>query len=130
MHKSVLTDPRYYNPEEKGVKKKGPKQKLSIGQSLKYIFSSPYLGCIVTLVLAYGISINLIEGVWKSQLKIAFADKNSYNAFMGKFAMLTGFATIILMIVGNNIVRILLIVACYLLQLSVATHWGYSCLLY
>jgi AAA family ATP:ADP antiporter len=103
MNRNVLTDPKLYNPEQVGGKKK--KAKLSLGESFKYIVSNPYLGLILVLVLSYGIAINLVEGVWKGQIKIAFPDKNDYNAFMGQFSAWTGAITILLMIVGNNILR-------------------------
>jgi AAA family ATP:ADP antiporter len=67
--------------------------------------SSPYLGLIAVIVLAYGISINLVEGVWKSQIKVRFPNENDFAMFMGQFSMSTGVATIILMLVGNNILR-------------------------
>ena len=103
MNKNVLTDPRLYQPGEGSGKKKKPK--LSIGESFKYIISNPYLGLIAILVLSYGVAINLVEGVWKGQIKIAFPDKNDYNAFMGQFTTWTGVITIMLMVVGNNILR-------------------------
>jgi AAA family ATP:ADP antiporter len=103
MNKNVLTDPKLYQPGEGSGKKKKPK--LSVGESFKYILSNPYLGLIAVLVLAYGIAINLVEGVWKGQIKIAFPDMNDYNAFMGQFTMWTGIVTILLMVVGNNILR-------------------------
>jgi len=103
MNKNVLTDPKLYQPGEGSGKKKKPK--LSVGESFKYILSNPYLGLIAVLVLAYGIAINLVEGVWKGQIKVAFPDMNDYNAFMGQFTMWTGIVTIFLMIVGNNILR-------------------------
>lgn len=104
MNRSVLTDPRLYDAEQPGTAKK-KKPKLSLGESFKYIISSPYLGLIAVIVLAYGISINLVEGVWKGQIKIRFPDENEYAAFMGQFSMSTGVATIILMLIGNNILR-------------------------
>ncbi|MBM3192524.1 MAG: AAA family ATPase, partial [Chlamydiae bacterium] len=73
--------------------------------SFRYILSNPYLALIAVLVLAYGVTINLVEGVWKGQIKIAFPDKNDYNMFMGQFSTWTGAITILLMIVGNNILR-------------------------
>jgi AAA family ATP:ADP antiporter len=103
MNKNVLTDPMLYQPGEGAGKKK--KAKLSVGESFKYIMSNPYLGLIAVLVLAYGVAINLVEGVWKGQVKIAFPDMNDYNAFMGQFSTWTGIVTIMLMVVGNNILR-------------------------
>ncbi|MDN3505054.1 MAG: Npt1/Npt2 family nucleotide transporter [Rhabdochlamydiaceae bacterium] len=105
MYKHVLTDPKLYNPEESSSSKKKSKPKLSIGESFKYILKNPYLMMIAVLVLSYGVAINLVEGVWKGQIKIAFPDKNDYNMFMGKFSTITGAITILLMIVGNNILR-------------------------
>jgi len=103
MNKNVLTDPKFYQPGEGAGKKK--KAKLSMGESFKYIITNPYLGLIAVIVLAYGVAINLVEGVWKGQLKIAFPDKNDYNSFMGQFTTWTGAVTMILMVVGNNILR-------------------------
>lgn len=102
MNKNVLTDPNLYQP---GQGKKKEKAKLSIVESFKYILKNPYLGLIAVLVLSYGIAINLVEGVWKGQIKIAFPDMNDYNMFMGQFSFWTGAITILLMVVGNNILR-------------------------
>lgn len=102
MHKNVLTDPNLYQP---GQGKKKEKAKLSVVESFRYIMKNPYLGLIAVLVLSYGVAINLVEGVWKGQIKIAFPDKNDYNMFMGQFSTWTGAITILLMIVGNNILR-------------------------
>lgn len=103
MNKNVLTDPALYSPDQTAKKKE--KAKLSITESFKYILKNPYLGMIAILVLSYGVAINLVEGVWKGQLKIAFPNMNDYNMFMGKFSTYTGGFTILLMIVGNNILR-------------------------
>ncbi len=102
MHKRVLTDPALYQP---GQGKKKEKAKLSVVESFKFIIKNPYLGLIAILVLSYGVAINLVEGVWKGQVKIAFPEMNDYNSFMGQFSTWTGFVTIILMIIGNNILR-------------------------
>jgi len=103
MHKNVLTNPTLYQPGQ-GSKKK-EKAKLSVMESFRYILKNPYLGLIAVLVLSYGITINLVEGVWKGQIKLAFPDKNDYNMFMGQFSTWTGAITIFLMVVGNNILR-------------------------
>ena len=102
---NVLTDPTQYNPGEQTAKKK--KVKLSLSESFKYIFTSKYLGLIALLVICYGISINLIEGAWKDQIKVLYPDEAEYRAFMGSLQIWTGFGTIICMIIGTNILRIL-----------------------
>ncbi len=103
MNKNVLTDPNLYQPDQ--ATKKKEKAKLSVMESFRYILSNPYLALIAVLVLSYGVAINLVEGVWKGQIKIAYPDMNDYNMFMGQFSLWTGVVTILLMIVGNNILR-------------------------
>lgn len=104
MNRKVLVDKRYYDPEAMGETKK-KKAKLSLGESLRHIIASPYLGLIAMLVLAYGVSINIFEGIWKGQIKIAYPNENEYNAVMGGLSTVTGAITIILMLLGSNILR-------------------------
>lgn len=106
MHTSVLTDKRYFDPEEtSGPKKK--KEKLSLGESAKMIMRSPELGLIAVLIMAYGVTVNLVEVQWKNQLGLYFAgDKGGYNAFMGNFSAITGIFTIVFgWLVGSNVLR-------------------------
>lgn len=103
MNKNVLTDPKLYTPGE-GTKKKS-KPKLGFGESFKCILTSKYLLMIAVLVLAYGVAINLIECVWKGQIKLQYPDSNDYNALMGKLSLTTGCITIMVMLVGANILR-------------------------
>ncbi len=103
---NVLTDKRFYDPEEAaGPKKK--KQKPSLGESFKIIIKSPELALIATLIMAYGVTINLVEVQFKEQLKLYYAgDKGGYNGFMGLFSMTTGFITILFgYLIGSNIIR-------------------------
>lgn len=104
MNRYVLTDRRYYDPEAMGEGKK-KKAKLSLMESFKYILQSPYLGLIAMLVLAYGVSINLFEGVWKGQIKIAYPTEVEYNTVMGGLSTVTGGIAVILMLVGSNLLR-------------------------
>ncbi len=105
INKNVLTDPRFYDPNEiKKAKKEKPK--MSMKESLLYLVRSPYLGCIAILVMAYGMSINLVEVTWKSQLNLQYPDKNDYQYFMGTFSQITATLTIFMMLfVGGNVVR-------------------------
>jgi AAA family ATP:ADP antiporter len=104
MNRAVLTDKRYYDPEAMGETKK-KKAKLSMIESFKYILQSPYLGLIALLVLAYGVSINLFEGVWKGQIKIAYPTEVEYNSVMGGLSTVTGGIAVILMLIGSNLLR-------------------------
>ena len=105
INRNVLTDKRYYDPESMGEGKKDKKPKLSLVDSFKYILSSPYIGLIAMLVLSYGVAINLFEGMWKGQLKIAYPNPNDYNAMMGALSTITGSVTIFLMLMGSNLLR-------------------------
>jgi AAA family ATP:ADP antiporter len=105
MHTSVLVDPRYYDAAVATPKKK--KQKPGLIESAKIIFSSPELGLIALLIMAYGVTINLIEVQWKNQLVTHFAgNKGAYNGFMGDFSSWTGVMTIIFsLFIGSNVLR-------------------------
>jgi len=107
MNKNVLTDPFYYDKAEaeKNKSKKKNKPKLSMTESFKYILTSPYIGCIAVLVFSYGVTINLVEVVWKNQLKLLYPDPNDYGAFMGQFSKITGFVTMLLIFFTKGIVR-------------------------
>jgi len=100
-----LTDPRFYDPNE--IKKaKKEKAKMSVKESMIYLLKSPYLGCIAILVMAYGMSINLVEVTWKSQLKLQYPTPNEYQHFMGSFSQITGILTMFMMLfVGSNVIR-------------------------
>ncbi|KAJ8773626.1 hypothetical protein K2173_005872 [Erythroxylum novogranatense] len=84
-------------------KKKKEKPKMSTGESLKFLVSSKYIRDLATLVVAYGISINLVEVTWKSKLKAQFPSPNEYSSFMGDFSTATGIATFIMMLLSQFI---------------------------
>lgn len=109
MHTNVLTDPRYYDAELQNAPAKKKKKKPGLVESFKMIVASPDLALIATLIMAYGITINLVEVQWKEQLRIYFAgDKGGYNGFMGDFSTITGIVTILFsLFIGSNILRIM-----------------------
>ena len=105
INKNVLTDKRFYDPSEQKSAKKA-KPKLGMKESFKLLARSKYLGCIALLVMAYGISINLVEVTWKDQLHHQYPTNNAYQAFMGRFSTITGYITILVtFFLGGNIVR-------------------------
>lgn len=102
MQTYVLIDPKFYKVDEKGKSSFKKKIRLSVMESFKYIFSSPYLGLIALLVICYGISINLAEGVWKSQINIKYPTKSEYLGFMGHFQTYSGLINITLMLLSSS----------------------------
>ncbi|KTD57593.1 Npt1/Npt2 family nucleotide transporter [Legionella shakespearei] len=105
MNLKVLTDPQYYDKAASLVNTKSSRPKLSLVDSFRYIFSSKYLGLIAVLIVGYGISINLIEVIWKGMLKEQYPNPNDYNAFMGAFSVTTGIVTMTLIMMFKGIVR-------------------------
>jgi AAA family ATP:ADP antiporter len=104
IYKYVLTDKRLYDkPELPGAKAK--KVKIGFWQSMKIMVTSPYLGLIVALVICYGISVNVIEGLWKGQIKLLYPKASDFNAFMGGYVFWTGIISIGVMVIGGNILR-------------------------
>jgi ATP:ADP antiporter, AAA family len=104
INRYVLTEPSLFDRDESKARKTKPK--LSLGESLKFLASSPYVLCIAALVVCYGICINLLEVSWKAQLKLQYPDPNDYNTFMGYFSTITGVTTLFMMLfVGGNLLR-------------------------
>ncbi|GJP46332.1 hypothetical protein CLOM_g5634 [Closterium sp. NIES-68] len=102
VDRNVVNDPSL--PKGAGKKKKS-KPKMSMGESLKFLLSSRYVRDLATLVVAYGISINLVEVTWKSKIKAQFPNPNDYSAFMGDFSSMTGIVTFAMMLLSRVIFR-------------------------
>ena len=87
------------------VKEKKEKPKLSIKESFFFLIRSKYLGLIGILVLGYGIATNLIEVVYKNQLKIFFPTTSEMSAFYGKLSMSIGITTFLMVICSGFILN-------------------------
>ncbi|HSX19966.1 MAG TPA: NTP/NDP exchange transporter [Gammaproteobacteria bacterium] len=105
INKYVLTDARFYDPTK--IKQKDAKPKMSLGESFKFLTHSKYMLYIAILVVAYGISINLIEVTWKSQVRLQYPSMNEYLQFMGSYNRCVAWTTIFMMLfVTGNVLRI------------------------
>jgi AAA family ATP:ADP antiporter len=69
-----------------------PREKIqmSMRKNFAYLAKSKYLLCIALIVLTYNISINLIEVVWKAQIKQLYPNPSEYNIYMGEVMTLMG----------------------------------------
>ncbi|MFO1130215.1 MAG: Npt1/Npt2 family nucleotide transporter [Rickettsiales bacterium] len=64
--------------------------KLGIKESLQYITKSKYLWMMLICSAAFGLTMNLIEGLWYSQIKEAYPDLNGYTEYSSIYVMWTG----------------------------------------
>jgi AAA family ATP:ADP antiporter len=89
MNKNVLNDPCYddLHKIKRETKEKGS---LSFKESLSHISNSKYLICIAVVVVAYNLVINLVEVVWKDQLKNLYPSPTDYNNYINNLTALQG----------------------------------------
>ncbi len=97
MNKKVLTDSSYDDLHQikRETKKKG---KLSFKESVFYVSGSKYLMGIAIIVVAYNLTINLSEVVWKDQIKNVYSDANSYNNYINNLTAIQGVVSTLLSI--------------------------------
>lgn len=86
---------------------KKKKKKMNMMDSLRFLSSSHYLGLVTTLVLGYGIMYNFLEISWKSLVKRQYDDPIDYQRFMGNFSSLVGASTLVVILIGSNIIKLL-----------------------
>mmetsp|Transcript_24531 Transcript_24531/g.75665 ORF Transcript_24531/g.75665 Transcript_24531/m.75665 type:complete len:546 (+) Transcript_24531:416-2053(+) len=103
MQRKVVTDPNCVDPSS--LKKAKTKTKMTMGESAKYLAQSKYIRDLATLVIGYGMAINIVEVTWKANLKRQFPDPADYSAFMGAFSSATGSVTLFMMLAGQRILK-------------------------
>lgn len=80
-NKVIHLNPEYAPPE---------KITMSMRNNFAYLAKSKYLICIAMIVLAYNVVINLVEVVWKNQIKELYPNPSDYNMYMGEIMTLMG----------------------------------------
>ncbi len=93
-------------PSEKNQEEKPEKIKMSMRKNFAYLAKSKYLICIALIVLCYNIGINLVEVVWKNQIKQLYPNPNDYNVYMGEVMTWMGvIATVVSVFITGNLIR-------------------------
>ena len=83
-----------------------PKIKMSLRKNFSYLAKSKYLICIAIIVLTYNISMNLVEIVWKDQIKQLYPNPSDVNAYMGKVMTWMGIiSTAMGLLLCGNLIR-------------------------
>ncbi|PNW74004.1 hypothetical protein CHLRE_13g581400v5 [Chlamydomonas reinhardtii] len=86
-------------------KAKKHKAKMNMMESFKFLASSPYIRDMATMVVSFGVALQLVEVTWKAKLKTAYPDPADYSAFMGKFSETTGIVTLTMMLLGRFVIK-------------------------
>ncbi len=87
--------------------KKTKKLKLSMRENIRYLLSSHYLLCLVAIVVSYNVVINLVEVLWKQEVKELYPNPLSYNLYMNEVTTWIGvLATFASLLVSGNSLRL------------------------
>jgi AAA family ATP:ADP antiporter len=81
------------------------KIKLSLKESFSYIISSRYLWLLLICSASFGLTMNLVEAVWKAKIKELYSTVNQYAEFNSLYIMWTGVSIMFMTIVGNKIMK-------------------------
>lgn len=105
MNKKVLNHSDF-DELHKTKKELQDKKKFSMRESFSYLYNSKYLICIAFLVLSYNLVINLVEIVWKDQLRQLYPSTLEYSRYMNYVTFATGIiATLTSLFMSQMITR-------------------------
>lgn len=94
------------DPDQAQEGRSKPKVQMGMRKNFAYLAKSPYLLCIAVIVLAFNVSLNMIEVVWKDQLKLLCPSPSDYNAYMGRVVQMMGvLSTLIAVFLTGNSIR-------------------------
>lgn len=80
--------------------------KMGLRKNFAYLAKSKYLISIAIIVVMYNIAINLVEVVWKDQVKQLYPNPAEFNAYMGQVLTWIGiFATITSIFISGTVIR-------------------------
>ena len=100
--KNVIGEQTLY-PDVKNERSTRPK--MGIIDSFRYIARSKYLWLMLVCSASFGLSINLVEAVWKAKIKELYPTVSSYAEFNSMYILWTGVAIMVMTVIGNNIMR-------------------------
>lgn len=102
LNKNVIR----HEQRQEELPEKEEKVKMSLRKNFSYLANSKYLVCIAAIVLTYNVAINLIEVVWKNQIKQVYPNPSEYSAYMGEVMTLMAIiATLASIFITGNIMR-------------------------
>jgi AAA family ATP:ADP antiporter len=104
---------------------KKPQVKMSMRENFSYLIRSRYLICIALIVLTYNVAMNLVEVVWKDQIKMAYPNPAEYTAYMGQVMTVMGtIATLAGVLATTNFIRRFSWTTCAMIPLAIVASTG------
>lgn len=105
LNQVVLKDVRFCDPAE-GKKANEVRGKLSMRENFYYLFRSRYLIGIALIVVCYNLVINLVEVVWKHEMRELYPNPTDYNIYMSHVTSIMGLiATLAALFISGNSIR-------------------------
>jgi AAA family ATP:ADP antiporter len=104
-----------------------PREKIRMSMRANFAFlaRSKYLICIALIVFAYNVAINLVEVVWKDQMKTLYPNPSDYNIYMGQVMfMMAVFASIAGLLTTSKVIQRYSWTTCALIAPIVVTGTG------
>ena len=103
INAKILTDPKFFDAS--AVKKKKKKAKVSTMEGIKILCKSPYMLLVTVLVLGYGVGINFSEAIFNNRLRAVYSSSSEFMTMKAMLSIITGVFTIIVTVVGSNVLR-------------------------
>lgn len=104
----------YWMTSLKKIKRKTPSKthplkktdlKLGWREQILYVVKSKHLQCLIIIVIAYFLSMNFCEAIFKDRVLKSFPENQAYNSFMGRLHVMVGIVSIILTFFGSAFLR-------------------------
>ena len=91
--------------EQTSKTKEKSKNKMGIMEAFSKCFQSKYIFSIAMIVLAYNLSMNILEILWKDQTRILYPKTADYHNYMSQVTMLTGVFSTFFGLLISTIIR-------------------------
>lgn len=105
MNVYVLSTPEYDNLHKGSAIKL--KKRLSIRESIRHLAGSKYLLCIAAIVVGYNLVINLVEVVWKEELKMLYPTPEDYYSYLSHLTTVVGIVSTFTAVMMPKILKVL-----------------------
>ncbi len=99
MHVNVFHDCKHYKPKSKN------EFKLSLAKNFSYLAKSKYLICIAIIVVSFNLVINLVEILWKDQIRQLYPHPNDFSIYLNQVTVATGAIATLVAVFTTLIIR-------------------------